>query len=223
MLAAGDRDFKQAIADLEELLKIAPDNAALLAQIGVLYQGTKKPRAAIEKFNAALEKDDDMFVALRGRADANLSIGKQAEAIQDYQQALKVQPKDSGVLNNLAWVLATSPDDMLRDGRRAIELARQACEVTEYKEAHILSTLAAAHAESGEWEEAIKWSKKAVELGGEEIDDQLQKELASYEQKKPWREKQEITAAEEKTTDDQQPDSGDGTPDPPETSDREGK
>jgi tetratricopeptide (TPR) repeat protein len=200
-LAAGDRDFKQAIADLEELLKIAPDNATLLAQIGILYQGTKQPRAAIEKFDAALKQDKGLFMALRGRADAYLSIGKQAEAISDYEQAIKVNPKDSGVLNNLAWVLATSPNEKLRDGKRAIELATTACEVTEYKEAHILSTLAAAYAESGQWDEAVKWSKKAVELGGEGIDEQLKKELASYEQKKPWRERQEISEPQESATD----------------------
>ncbi len=206
MMAANDRDFKQAIADFEELLKVAPNNAELLAQIGVLYQATKKPRAAIEKFNAALAQDKALFVGLRGRADAYLSIGKQAEAIADYDQALKIRPEEPGVLNNLAWVLATSPDDKIRDGKRAIELAKKGCEVTEYKEAHILSTLAASYAESGEWDKAIEWSKKAVELGGEQIDEQLQKELASYEQKKPWRERQEITAEQENATDAEKPD-----------------
>jgi tetratricopeptide (TPR) repeat protein len=204
IMAASNRDFKQAIADFEELLKVAPNNAELLAQLGVLYQANKRPRAAIEKFNAALKQDEGLFVALRGRADAYLSIGKQEQAIADYEQALNMRPKEPGLLNNLAWVLATSPDDKLRDGKRAIELAKLGCEVTEYKEAHILSTLAASYAESGAWDEAIKWSKKAVEIGGEEIDDQLKKELASYEQKKPWREKQEITEEQEKAaTDDE--------------------
>jgi tetratricopeptide (TPR) repeat protein len=211
VLAASNREFKQAIADFEELLKVAPKNAELLAQIGVLYQASKKPRAAIEKFNAALEQDEGLFAALRGRADAYLSVGKQAEAIADYERALKVRPKEPGLLNNLAWVLATSPDEKLRDGKRAIELAKLGCEVTEYKEAHILSTLAAAYAESGEWDEAIKWSKKAVELGGEAIDDQLKKELASYEQKKPWREKQEITEEQENAATDDIPDTEDAS------------
>ena len=92
------------------------------------------------------------------------------------------------MLNNLAWVLATSPEDKLRNGKRAIELAKQACEVTEYKQAHILSTLAAGYAETGDFETAITWSKKAVESGGDELKGQLTKELESYEDKKPWRE-----------------------------------
>jgi tetratricopeptide (TPR) repeat protein len=132
-------------------------------------------------------------MALRGRGDALLSVAKQKEAIADYEQVLKVEPEHSGTLNNLAWVLATSPHDKLRDGRRAIELATKACELTEYKAPHILSTLASGYAETGDFENAKKWSKKAVELGkGTDVVEQLQKELESYEQKKPWREEQKV-------------------------------
>ncbi len=139
-------------------------------------------------------------MALRGRADAYLSIGKQAEAIVDYELAYSVDPEDDGVLNNLAWVLATSPKDKLRDATRAIQLATKACEMTEYRQAHILSTLAAAFAEAGDFDKAVEWSTKAVELGKAEaieqknieIEDQLQQELENYQQKKPWRELQEM-------------------------------
>ena len=98
------------------------------------------------------------------------------------------------MLNNLAWVLATSPDDAVRNADRSIELGLKACELTKYQRPHILSTLAAGYAEKGDWETAIKWSTKAVELGAKDdmIDDQLKKELESYKEKKPWREKQEI-------------------------------
>jgi len=92
------------------------------------------------------------------------------------------------VLNNLAWVLATSPDENLRDGKRAIELATKACELTEYKLPHILSTLAAGYAETGNFQTALKWSQKAVELGSEDQLEPLTKELESYQAKKPVRE-----------------------------------
>jgi tetratricopeptide (TPR) repeat protein len=190
ILAAGSGDLEQAINDFEELLKVAPDNAELLAQLGILHSAERKPQRAIERFTQALEVDKSMFPALRGRADAYLGIGKQAEAIADYEVALKLKPKDPGVLNNLAWVLATSPDDKLRDGKRSIELATEGCKVTDYKQAHILSTLAAAYAETGDWDKALEWSKKAVETGDESVLDQLKKELASYQEKKPWRELQ---------------------------------
>jgi Tfp pilus assembly protein PilF len=106
---------------------------------------------------------------------------------------LELQPDDSGVLNNLAWLLATSPDEAIRDGRRAIELARKACEETTWKQPHIISTLAAGYAETGDFTEAKKYSKQAVESEGTapEVKTQLAGELASYESEKPWRERQE--------------------------------
>ena len=101
---------------------------------------------------------------------------------------MKIEPKDSGILNNFAWVLATSTVDKLRNGQRALELATEACRLTDYKQAHILSTLAAAYAETGDFESAKKWSEKAVEIGDEEHREALRKELESYRAGKPWRE-----------------------------------
>ena len=89
--------------------------------------------------------------------------------------------------------LATSPDDNVRNADRSIELAKKACELTKFEKPHILSTLASAYAEKGDWENAVKWSSKAVELGAkDDVSEQLQKELDSYKAKKPWREKQEV-------------------------------
>jgi tetratricopeptide (TPR) repeat protein len=152
-------------------------------------------------FSSILKKDSENRLALRNRADSWLGIGKLPEAIADYESALKLDPKDSGALNNLAWLLSTAPDDKLRDGKRSIELATEAARVSEFKQAHILSTLAAGYAETGDFESAVSWSKKAVDLAkqtddNQDIRDQLQKELASYEKKEPWREqlKDETTA-----------------------------
>ena len=82
----------------------------------------------------------------------------------DYERALKLQPHDVGILNNFAWLLATAPEDNLRDGHRAVALATDACRQTEYKQDYILSTLAAAYAETGDFDSARKWAAQAVEV-----------------------------------------------------------
>jgi tetratricopeptide (TPR) repeat protein len=177
-----------AAAQLEELLEAEPEDPEAELQLAYLYSAEKHYRRAIEKFSAVLEEQPENAAALRGRADVLLSVGRQAEAIADYEKMLALEPDDSHVLNNLAWVLATSPDEKLRDGKRAIELATKACELTKYKEAHILSTLGAGYAETGDFQTAIQWSQKAVELAGEEQLEALNKELESYRADQPVRE-----------------------------------
>lgn len=196
-LLAGSNKFEEAISQLEALQRVSPDDPDVDLQLAMFYNVEGKPRKAIELFSKVLTKEPQNFVALRGRADALLSVGKQAEAVADYETALKVRPDDTGVLNNLAWVLATSPDEKLRNGKRSIELATKACELTEYKQAHILSTLGAGYAETGDFQTAIKWSQKAVELGKDDQKEALAKELASYKEGKPIREIQNTPEAEE--------------------------
>jgi tetratricopeptide (TPR) repeat protein len=194
MIYAEEGRVGDAIADVESLLKQDPKNVTWRLTLAGYYVKDRRPSKALDIFTKILAEDDEDFFARQARADTLLSIGKHAEAIADFEILLKQEPEDDGILNNFAWVLATSPDDKLRDGARAIKLATKACEVTEYKKAHILSTLAAAYAETGDFETAAKWSGKAVELGvkEKEVDDQLKKELESYQQKKPWRERQTI-------------------------------
>lgn len=208
MVAAQEGRFADAIADMEMLVRADPNQLEWIRQLASYYQLDKRPRLAIQLLDQLLETAPDNAAALRSRGDAKLSVNMHQEAIDDYEAAIKLMeanrdksdPEEfkeeySGLLNNLSWVMSTSPKDELRDGQRALELALKACEATEYEAPHILSTLAAAYAETGDFENARKWASKAVELGKEQEHDQteqLEKELESYEEDKPWREKQEI-------------------------------
>jgi tetratricopeptide (TPR) repeat protein len=204
-ILAATNHVDQAIAHLQKLLKSAPGNEQLLNQLGSFYLMANQPRKAIDTATSVLEKDPGNFAARRFRADAYLNIGKHAEAIADFDKALALKDSDESLLNNFAWVLATSPDDKLRDGTRALKLATKAAEASGYETPHILSTLAAAYAETGDYDNATKWSQKSVELAQKEVDnakpeddktklesdrDQLKKELESYHDRKPVRERQ---------------------------------
>jgi Tfp pilus assembly protein PilF len=216
---AATNHLDQAIAHLEKLLQAAPGNELLLNRLGTFYLMANKPRKAIDAATKILEKDPSNYSALRFRGDAYLNIGKHEEAVADFNKALAQKEDDDGLLNNFAWVLCTSPDDKLRDGARALKLATKAAEATGYETPHILSTLAAAYAETGDFDNAVKWSQKSVELAQKQVDsakpeddkakleadrDQLKKELDGYREKKPTRERQtqedapDKPAAEEK-------------------------
>jgi tetratricopeptide (TPR) repeat protein len=188
----------EAIEEMEQLTKSVPNQPELKIQLAMYYLINKQPREAISEYDDVLLLDPENFLALRSRGDAYLNIGQHADAIADFEKALKLEPEDTTILNNLAWVLATSPENNLRDGKKAVEYATKASELTEYKLPHILSTLAAAFAESGNFDNAVEWSEKAVAMDDPENDAQLEKELASYQKKQPWREKQNIGAEEAK-------------------------
>jgi tetratricopeptide (TPR) repeat protein len=195
LIAAEQLDYPEAIRNFRKLVAKDPDDAVVLSQLGMLYLANKQPREAIRRFTKAIAIDAEEFSARRGRSDAAITIGDHAAALVDLEKALSLRPDDTGILNNLAWLLATSPDDGVRDADRAIELAEKACEKTEWKAAHIISTLAAGHAEKGDFEAARKFSQQAVAAdaeAGSEVEEQLKAELASYEAGKPWRERQEM-------------------------------
>jgi tetratricopeptide (TPR) repeat protein len=195
-----DRD-DEAFAALEQLAQAAPNEPQVLLQLAVYYIEQKRVTKAIETLSRVIELDSNSAIARRLRGDMYLSAGKHAEALADFDVALEIEPEESGVLNNYAWTLATSPVDELRDGKRAIEMATKACELTEYKAPHILSTLAASYAETGDFDKAIEWTQKAIEVdkadheSAHEAD--LKNELATYEAKKPFREIQQLEESEE--------------------------
>jgi tetratricopeptide (TPR) repeat protein len=215
LIAAEQQRYTDAINDMKLLVRNDPENLTWALQLASYYQFDDRPRKAIEVASEILERDASQWQAYRVRGDAYLSINEHAKAIADYKSALEIplaseeeleqnpsamtKVSRSGLANNLAWVLATSPRDALRDGKLAIKWGTEAAELTEYKEAHILSTLAAAYAESGDFERAVQWAEKAV-AAGEKADgeepydqlDQLRNELESYRQGKPWREAQDV-------------------------------
>jgi tetratricopeptide (TPR) repeat protein len=209
---ATEQRWDEAIKGLKQILQVAPDRPELRElqyQLATYYLIQSQSELAIETFTKVLEWNDDNANALRGRGDAYLNLGKHEEAIADFESALSIDNEDQGLLNNLAWVLATSPFDEFRNGERAIELATKACELTAFQMPHILSTLAAAHAETGDFESAVKWSTQAVELGeGDPNQQQLAEELAEYKAGKPWRENKPIEPREEEKSG-AEPDAGD--------------
>jgi serine/threonine-protein kinase len=95
-------------------------------------------------------------------------------------------------LNGLAWLLATSQTANLRDGAKAIEYATKACELTQWKNAQYIDTLAAAYAEAGDFDSAIKWQKEAINLLTKEEPagwrTEFEDRLMLYQSHKPYRE-----------------------------------
>jgi tetratricopeptide (TPR) repeat protein len=108
-----------------------------------------------------------------------------------YSDALKLKPDDSEILNNMAWLLATCPDQKVRDGNQAVKLAKYACELTGWQKTVYLGTLGAAYAEAGKFDEAIATAQRACALaiknGETDIMQRNQELLGLYRAHKPVR------------------------------------
>jgi tetratricopeptide (TPR) repeat protein len=121
------------------------------------------------------------------RVSALLDRKEYAKAVCEYKDALLIDPKCQKALNGLAWLLATCPDSKVRDGGKAVEYARQACTASSWTEADALDTLAAAHAECGDFHVAVEWQKKALRLAAKEKKTDFQTRLELYKSGKPYR------------------------------------
>jgi Flp pilus assembly protein TadD len=97
-----------------------------------------------------------------GLGVAAQQLGDDAEAAREYRAALKARPEEWEVVNNLAWLLATSRDRRIRDPIAAIDLASKAV-VALPENAEFLGTLARAYAESGRFSEAVAAQQRAID------------------------------------------------------------
>jgi len=117
--------------------------------------------------------------------------GEPAEAIEHYEKALEVAPRSISTLTNLAWLLATSPDASLRNGPKALDLASQAERLVGGTNTLVLRTLAAAYAENGQFANAIRTARSAMELarmhGENSLATDLDQQIALYQLRMPYR------------------------------------
>jgi len=90
--------------------------------------------------------------------------GKIKEALENYRQTLGLQPDNIQILTHIAWILATNENDVIRNGEQAIQLAEKANQLSNNNQAIVLDTLAAAYAEAGRFERAVKTAEKAFRL-----------------------------------------------------------
>ena len=111
-----------------------------------------------------------------------------AKAVRDHTEVLKREPNHAATFNYLAWIWCTAPEPNVRNGRRALECATRACELTEWSSPGFVDTMACAHAEMGQFSDAIKWGQKAIELcTDEQTKKDYQQRLELFHNRQPYR------------------------------------
>jgi len=180
----------EAIVQYEEALQINHQDARSHNNLGYVLLQKKRVDEAIVHFQQALQVNPEYTEAHYNFGNALLQKRRVDEAIVHFQKALQVNPDSLGVLNTLAWLLATWPDAHIRDGVRAVKDARHACELTHYGVLPLLTTLAAAYAEAGRFDDATAAAQKACALaraaGEQDLLEKNQKLLDLYRAHQPY-------------------------------------
>jgi tetratricopeptide (TPR) repeat protein len=181
----------EAIAHYQKAITAQPDHFLARYSLGHALLEKGELEGAIQVCRSALllrPSDADCQTTL---AIALEEKGNPTEAIQHYQKALELAPKSISTLTNLAWLLATSQDASLRNGAKAIELATQADRLVGGTNTLVLRTLAAAYAENGEFTNAIRTARSAMQLarmhGEDSLTADLGQQIALYQLGMPYR------------------------------------
>lgn len=155
----------------------------------VLQNG--KLEEAISYFEKSLAIDPGDPLVQNNLAAALLRRGQANKAIAVLENGLVHGPKNGEPQNNLAWLLATCPIDSIRDGRRAVELARDADKFSSGKNPMFVDTLAAAYAETGDFVKAIAAVERATKLADQQksqgLVEMLQARIKLYRSGVPFR------------------------------------
>ncbi len=187
LVRLGRGDLGGAEADATRVIALMPEVSR-----GYELRGTARRQAgdlggALADFDRAVELAPQSAAVFNQRAGVHYARGDFAAAVRDHMAALKRDPRHAGTFNQLGWIWATAPDPDVRNGDRARECATRACELTEWQEAGFLDTLAAACAECGEFEEAVKWQEKARAIAPPSADADYRARLEIYRARKPYR------------------------------------
>jgi tetratricopeptide (TPR) repeat protein len=181
-------DFDQALADYDRALWINPHSARAYAARGGYWEWLKRYDRAMADFDAALKLDPKFAGSYRAhRGSCRARQGQNDQALADFDEALRLEPDNDRVCNIVAWFRATCAEAKYRDGKLALTLAAKACQKTDWQQYWTIDTLAGAHAEAGDFDEAVRWQKKALEMADPMAKKEMAQRLALYQSHQPYR------------------------------------
>jgi tetratricopeptide (TPR) repeat protein len=178
-----------AITHFEQAVQTKPDFAEAHYNLGNALLQMGRLDESIAQYQQAVQIKPGLAEAHYNLGNALSQKGNVSGAIAHFQQTLQIKPANPRALNNLAWLLAASPEASLRNGNRAVELARQANALPGGENPIFLHTLAAAFAEAGRFSEAVETAQRALRMAGAQsntgLAGQLQFELKLYQAGSP--------------------------------------
>jgi tetratricopeptide (TPR) repeat protein len=189
VLAAGRR-FPEAEAQLREALRLKEPVAKAHLNLGSILCSEQRFEEGVPHLERAVALDPDLSTAHANLGEAYGALGRRAQAAKHFALAVEEEPDKLFLLNRLGWLLATSPEDDVRDAVRAVEVGERAVRLTSRQDPLSLDTLAAAYAEAGRFDEAAATAHEALELEARRgtVDRALADRLSLYTSGRTFRE-----------------------------------
>lgn len=187
----GRGQVDEAISRFQAAVDLRPENAPAHDNLAKAFLQKGQVADALLHYRKLLEIQPDNAEAHNILGTVLIQQGRVREAIEQWQETLVMQPENGNAKSNLAWVFATYPEESIRNGTQAVQLAAQALQLSGGKNPIILRTLAAAYAESGRFAEAIHTAERGLELaigqGNAGLAAELQRNIALYRTNSPLR------------------------------------
>jgi tetratricopeptide (TPR) repeat protein len=167
ILLAEKGETPAAREQLVRAVRLAPDAAMPNLNLGVFLAQQGEGEAALERLRFVVQSNPDDAKPLVCLADVQEDLGRARRAAFNYRRALELAPDNIDASRKLAWILATHPAADVRDGLRAVALAKRAC-AGDAANPRAWDTLAAAYAEAGRFADALEAVDKALKLPAED-------------------------------------------------------
>jgi serine/threonine protein kinase/tetratricopeptide (TPR) repeat protein len=180
--------YGEAVNVMQQWITIEPNDSRSYNLLGLYLVQLGKFREARDGFQFALKNEPNNPLILYEVGFCCHKLGEYEKAVGFYERANILKSDLAPSRAMLAFLYATCPKTELRNGKKAKDLAEKACELTHYNSHGCLDSLAAAYAECGDFEKAIEYQKKAIELADDQAKKEYEKRLDAYKAKKPWRE-----------------------------------
>jgi Flp pilus assembly protein TadD len=158
-----------------------------LAKLYVLQKEVDKAAACLEK---SLIVTPDSSVTHYALGQIYLLKRQPDKTILHWKKSIELEPDSITIMSGLAELLATYRNAQFRNPEEAIRLAKQCCELTEYKNPVLLNILASAMASANRFAEAIDFAEKALLItratGQKELTAKILYRLDFYKANQPY-------------------------------------
>lgn len=187
----GQGKLDEAVSLLQSAVALRPDNSPAHENLAKALLQKGNVADALIHYQKLLQLQPDNIEVHNIVGTVLIQQHRITDGVEEWQKVLAIQPDNGNAMSNLAWVFATSPDDSLRNGVKAVELAQEAVRISGRRIPLLFRTLAAAYAETGEFSKAIQIAQEGIELannqGNSSLASELQGNISLYQEQRPLR------------------------------------